>query len=191
VKSYENKLGSLCDFEEVVIDDIELSPATMAMAEIMHPELSSSSSEPVGYCRPPVQYRFRKGVSGNPSGRKKNADADVFALFKASIMQSVMLETVLGKTKSSAIGVGCSQLIASAMKGSVGARRELREIIILLDKKGMLKPPTPKPSRARMKTLNGQKESMLKTLEQVIPIFRRSALDDMTKAYAARYGALS
>jgi Family of unknown function (DUF5681) len=28
---------------------------------------------PVGYCRPPVHSRFRKGQSGNPAGRKRQS----------------------------------------------------------------------------------------------------------------------
>ncbi len=31
----------------------------------------TSAAYPVGYCRPPIQHRFRKGQSGNPRGRQR------------------------------------------------------------------------------------------------------------------------
>lgn len=34
---------------------------------------SPGPSENVGYCRPPVGRRFRKGQSGNPAGRRKGS----------------------------------------------------------------------------------------------------------------------
>ena len=36
----------------------------------------AQDSNPVGYGRPPVHSRFRKGQSGNPSGKRRHGEAE-------------------------------------------------------------------------------------------------------------------
>jgi hypothetical protein len=76
----------------------------------------------VGYGKPPKETRFRKGTSGNPTGRpKKPIDFDAALLREA---QSTIPITENGrKIHVSKHNVALKQLLNNAMKGTASAQR--------------------------------------------------------------------
>lgn len=80
----------------------------------------------VGYKQPPQHTRFRKGQSGNPSGRRKAAPAlDMMTLFDNVLAERI---TVTRKGRSQAVTkleVIIRQTIDGALKGEASAKREL------------------------------------------------------------------
>lgn len=81
----------------------------------------------VGYGRPPLHSRFKKGVSGNPNGRKRGAKN--FATLVEEGLQERVQVTIAGKTKS----VSRSQAIVLAMmtKAMKGDPRGIRMVLDL------------------------------------------------------------
>jgi hypothetical protein len=49
---------------------------------------SSSSTQAVGYGKPPQSTRFQKGVSGNPKGRPKGS-LNVASLFLRTLLETI------------------------------------------------------------------------------------------------------
>jgi hypothetical protein len=92
----------------------------------------SSDDSPVGYKKPPVQTRFRKGQSGNPRGRpKKVAD---FMEDAAEILGG----TVTGQAKGKSITLPMVQamfrtLCRQALKGENRALRRVIELMVTLE----------------------------------------------------------
>jgi hypothetical protein len=86
----------------------------------------TKDSYEVGYGRPPKKTRFRKGVSGNPTGRpKKLLDFDA-----ALLREGRKLITVNKNGRSVRISkhdVVVSQVMLDAMKGTASDRRLYRE----------------------------------------------------------------
>ena len=79
----------------------------------------SNSSEPVGYGRPPKQHRFKKGQSGNPSGRPKAKPSMRFDL-ENELAQMTSSEDGNGAnmTKSRAL---VKALVSAALNGDMRA----------------------------------------------------------------------
>ncbi|MEQ1811463.1 MAG: DUF5681 domain-containing protein [Terricaulis sp.] len=48
-------------------------PPTRATGKQNNPNKARNSDEEVGYGRPPAAHRFKPGVSGNPSGRRRGS----------------------------------------------------------------------------------------------------------------------
>jgi hypothetical protein len=88
------------------------------------------NTNPVGYGKPPVHTRFRKGKSGNPTGKRKHGEA---APAEALIWQEVhRLLTVRedGKvTRMPALQVVARSLTTCAAKGNVPAQRAFVKIV--------------------------------------------------------------
>jgi len=45
----------------------------------------------VGYKRPPVEHRFKKGQSGNPHGRRRRTPATVAAIFAEELQSTAVI----------------------------------------------------------------------------------------------------
>jgi hypothetical protein len=79
----------------------------------------------VGYCKPPIATRFKKGQSPNPAGRPKKAPAE---LDPGKVLQEFdneeMVIGVDGKRKSMRNAeINFRQLFAEAIKGDLTAAR--------------------------------------------------------------------
>jgi hypothetical protein len=88
---------------------------------------SPSKSYEVGYGRPPKNFRFKKGRSGNPAGKRKKPSKppDIKALLERELNKAVTVRN--GKqvkilTKAAA---GIEQLVDQFAKGDRNARRDL------------------------------------------------------------------
>ncbi|RYE30274.1 MAG: hypothetical protein EOP23_19505 [Hyphomicrobiales bacterium] len=89
----------------------------------------------VGYKRPPQHSRFRKGQSGNPSGRRKAAPVlDVMSLFEDVLAERIMV-TRKGRSQAvTKLEVIIRQTIDGAMKGDASAKRDLFKYLELREK---------------------------------------------------------
>jgi hypothetical protein len=79
----------------------------------------------VGYGKPPVATRFRKGVSGNPSGRRKKEPE---LIDPGTILENLDSEEIVvtenGKRRRMTKGkIRIRQLFVKAIKGDLGAAR--------------------------------------------------------------------
>lgn len=121
-----------------------------ALRRLESGDATTTSSTDVGYGKPPVATRWTAGQSGNRSG-KRTAETldDSFAVFRASAIKNVPVIVQGRKTKLTSAAIVTKRLFEKAMKGDPAARRELRTLIIELDKRGMLKPPPPQPKKIR------------------------------------------
>ena len=79
----------------------------------------------VGYQRPPKHSRFRKGLSGNPSGKKREVPsiADLRALLEQALNAKV--RSVAGAELVTAAAAGIEQLVAQYAAGDRHARRDV------------------------------------------------------------------
>ncbi len=82
----------------------------------------------VGYRKPPKSGQFKKGVSGNPSGRPKKQSDFLSALLREA--NSEVLITEKGKRKVvKMIEVVAKQVIAKAATGNIQAQRLLYKFL--------------------------------------------------------------
>jgi hypothetical protein len=86
-------------------------------------------SNPVGYGKPPVHTRFRKGKSGNPTGKRKSGKAErAEALIRRELYRSLTVREGEAVTKMTALQAVIRSLIACAAKGNVPAQRALVKV---------------------------------------------------------------
>src|SRR5262245_9357153 len=87
-------------------------------------------SNPVGYGRPPVHSRFRKGQSGNPTGKRRHGEAErVEALIWQEVYRLLTVRDGDTVTKIPALQAVIRSHIASALKGNVAAQRALLQLV--------------------------------------------------------------
>ena len=95
--------------------------------------MSEQTSERVGFCRPPIHTRFRKGTSGNPKGRPKE-ELNLVASFVALLDRKV--STTSGKTYSAREAV-----IRSLIRDASHCKsRAFSQYLQLAKRAGFLKP---------------------------------------------------
>ena len=78
----------------------------------------------IGYGRPPAEFRYRKGQSGNPSGEKRQAPsiaADLRVLLEHALNKKV--RSGAGAEFITAAAAGIEQLVAQYAAGDRHARR--------------------------------------------------------------------
>src|SRR6266446_8526731 len=82
------------------------------------------NSNPVGYGKPPVHTRFRKGKSGNPTGKRKHGETgDAQALIRQEAYRLLTIREGDKDTRIPALQAVVRSQIASAAKGNVAAQR--------------------------------------------------------------------
>jgi hypothetical protein len=80
--------------------------------------------DPVGYGKPPVHSRFRKGKSGNPTGKRRHGEADrAEALIRQEVYRLLTVREGEAVTKMPALQAVIRSQIACAVKGNVAAQR--------------------------------------------------------------------
>jgi Family of unknown function (DUF5681) len=81
-------------------------------------------SAPVGYGKPPVHSRFRKGQSGNPTGKRRHGEAErAQALIWKEAYRSLTLREGDKLTRMPALQAVARSLMTCAVKGNVAAQR--------------------------------------------------------------------
>ena len=100
----------------------------------------TETSEPeykVGPGRPPKQYQFKPGQSGNPDGAKrkpKSMAPDLKAALERALHEPIKLKQGERERTMTMAEAGIKQLVAQFVKGNHQARRDL---IVLADKLGI------------------------------------------------------
>ena len=96
------------------------------------PAKAQSESYKVGYRHPPKKFQFRRGRSGNPSGKRKRGSSppDLGAQLERALNEPVTLHQ---KTLTKA-AAGMEQLVDQFAKGNPRARRD---VIFLCEKFGI------------------------------------------------------
>jgi hypothetical protein len=94
----------------------------------------------IGYGRPPKHTQFVKGQSGNPKGRPKGSQ-NLGTLLEKIIRQRVTV-TERGRTRDiSKAEAILTQLMGKALRGDIGAMRELRSWMQYLEESSMAAAP--------------------------------------------------
>lgn len=95
--------------------------------------------QPVGYGKPPVEHRFKKGISGNPKGRPRGSGKNAIARADDGSLDSLILReadrpvTIRdgdGPQEVRTIDVIVRSTMASAAKGDHRARKLALELIV-------------------------------------------------------------
>lgn len=96
--------------------------------------MTGDGGEPyrVGYGRPPVASRFRKGASGNPKGRPKGSPS-LQDLMAREARRHVKVKTADGVEAVPKIDVLVRKLYAKALEGDLGASRLIMQSLTGLD----------------------------------------------------------
>jgi Family of unknown function (DUF5681) len=82
----------------------------------------------VGYGRPPAEFRYQKGKSGNPSGKKReppSTAADLRALLERALNAKVQSGAGAGAKLVTTAAAGIEQLVAQYAAGDRHARRDV------------------------------------------------------------------
>ena len=102
---------------------------------MMSKKKPSSKSYDVGYARPPKKFRFRRGKSGNPSGKRRKASApDLKAQLQSALNETVTIRSGKHPKVMSKGAAGIDQLVDQFAAGDRNARRDL---IVLCEKLGV------------------------------------------------------
>ncbi len=81
----------------------------------------------IGYKKPPKTSQFRKGRSGNPSGRPKK-NPSIAEVFRKVIKQTVLTKGQNGQQRMTKIEASVTQLVNKAATGDVKAMKVLIDI---------------------------------------------------------------
>jgi hypothetical protein len=96
---------------------------------MMRKKKPSSKSYDIGYGKPPKNHRFRRGESGNPSGKRRKASApDLKALLERALNKKVRLRQGEQDRILSRGAAGIEQLVDQFAAGDRNARRDLMAV---------------------------------------------------------------
>ena len=102
------------------------------MSDEIADEKKPDASSSVGYRKPPRHTRFKKGMSGNPSGRPKGTPNFVTALERALEEQVVVNEGGQRRTVTKLVAT-VTQLVNKAAMGDLRATKQLLTVVQALD----------------------------------------------------------
>ena len=87
-------------------------------------------SSPVGYGKPPVHSRFRKGQSGNPTGKRRHGETErAQKLIREEAYRLLTIREGDKVTRIPALQAVFRSQIASAAKGNVSAQRAVVKVV--------------------------------------------------------------
>jgi Family of unknown function (DUF5681) len=90
----------------------------------------AQDGNPVGYGKPPVHSRFRKGQSGNPTGKRRHGGAErAEALIWKEVYRLLTVREGNAVKKMPALQAVIRSQIAAAAKGNVTAQRALVKVV--------------------------------------------------------------
>ena len=104
------------------------------MANENSEEKKPTGSYPIGYGKPPAQTRFKKGKSGNPTGRPKGTPNFATALERALGEQVVVNEGGQRRTVTK-LEATVTQLANKAAMGDLRATKQLVPVVLALEGK--------------------------------------------------------
>jgi len=86
----------------------------------------------VGYCRPPKHTQFKKGVSGNPSGRPMGS-VNMATVLQKELSQMVVVGQGNQKKRITKMQAAVKQLVDKALQGDMHAFRVLSVLTQVLN----------------------------------------------------------
>lgn len=180
---YGTPLLSRCSSLEPL--DLERGEETLRKARTASAK-AARAGQGGGYANPPLESRWTKGQSGNPSGRKKQQD-DGWATFRAEVSKSVAVRIEGQAKKLSSDEVVCIQLFDAACTGDRSARKLVCDLLIELDQRDLLTPP-----QARTRRKKPSPEALLlfqRTSETVLSLYVLHVKSLREADFEAVYGA--
>jgi hypothetical protein len=82
----------------------------------------------VGYGTPPREWRFRKGISGNPGGRPRRSESDLVGVVDRILCETVTLRIRGADRRARRWEASLRALMSRAVKGEVAAAAMLLEL---------------------------------------------------------------
>jgi hypothetical protein len=97
---------------------------------------SEEKEYPVGPGRPPREYQFKPGQSGNPKGKRKRSSLapDLKAILQRALDEKVKLRSGEREQIMTKAAAGIAKLVNQFVEGD---RHALRDLILLADKLGV------------------------------------------------------
>lgn len=108
----------------------------------------------VGYGKPPVHTRFRKGEVNNPRGRPKGSK-NTRTLFIEEMNAKVTINTSEGPKKITARHANIKRLIERALKGDIKASMKLFELDEKFNPQDFVPPDDPDAPKTGLLVLSG------------------------------------
>ena len=139
---------------------------------MMRKKKPSSKSYDVGYGRPPKKFRFKRGQSGNPSGKRRKASApDLKAQLQSALNKTVTIRSGKHPKVISKGAAGIEQLVDQFAAGDRNARRDL---MVLAEKLGI-------------DLTAGHSRAIESALEQNLAAEDEALLADFVKRHGGQY----
>ena len=140
-------------------------------------------NEEVGYCRPPKSGQFKKGQSGNPKGRPKNADPSIVDL-DVLLQSEVQIAGQPMDTREAELW----RVVESAIRPG-GTLRAIKFLIAEFEKHGAMKPGERERRQLELPStmdIPWGVQRILLTEKRLPPPWSKAQLKEAKAEYAAR-----